>query len=449
MGNFDVKTFLLNQIAALNAINNFPILDKNNTNLFSLNSQNNTLDFLIELIKVLTGWERIKTETVNFLTYNLSTIESSIKILLRNLMKKYFVCATDGLIPDTLINDGFNVAIKQIDFFDLLRIDPNDPIGKLLYGSEQKDLNHLLHSIINSSNSGSWRDIIVITYLETGLVDGKQFNEILNIKIHPDYSGKTVNEFINDFITAINILILPLLINRILDNLFGIITGSINNNSLKKIEEQNAYIEKIIDLPDTIIDNSYFDFNLEEVNQINGNVERKFNSEYIFKNCNNIAGAIKIENVQDLFTKLENETEFVNIKTILDNQFDVLLKDGIDGLDNADKSQGLLELYADFFRGIILGIANLLTSPKVILFFITYFKIINKTIGFITFKEFIIENKEFFTALIREVIMPIVIEFLIKLILKILKQLIIQNSVGDKAEKIKYYQTWKQTYQTF
>ena len=100
---FNLKQEFLKKIAALKIINSETFSKFKNINLNNslLNSKNDSFYFLIELIKILIGWEEIKKITINFLSYHLITVENAIKILLKKLLNTEFLCTTNPIIPDS------------------------------------------------------------------------------------------------------------------------------------------------------------------------------------------------------------------------------------------------------------------------------------------------------------------------------------------------------------
>jgi hypothetical protein len=439
----DLKKTLINEIEALKILNNgFPTLSLGNS-MPSINNTENAFDFLVDLIKSITGFEQIKAETINFLTYQINPLEASLKILLKNLLKKYFSCSIDSIIPQELITDGINIAISQIDFFDMFKTDPTSSVGKMIYGSNAQDLNTFIYDVIQlQGTSDNWKNIFDLQFVQTAIVAGEQKNNVLNLKIDASYTGEKVNTWVNDFIDSIAILSLPLLINRIFDNLFGIISLRIGKSfqKLKEESEIDTLIEKIIDLPDRIIDDSYYEFTRDEIEAIDELTKNRVRGIKILTSCNFVESTVDFQTVANLDTDLNNAATLVDIKTVLDNTFTILENQATENANTVDRPLGVLEFYSAFFRGIIKGIVNILLSPKIIFLFVTYFRIVNLTVGFRDLNDFITEHREFFIEIVRNIVLPIIIDFLTKLVLKLVKKLIIDDNINKQRENIKNYQ---------
>lgn len=435
---FNSKSDLLTKLSALRVLtaNGFPSLKEIRSSLLS--SKNDKLNFLLEVLKTLVGWETLRIEVVNFLTYQILPIESAIKIFLKKIIREHFFCNTDGLIPQYLIDDGFNVQIKSIDFFNILKYAPDSQVGKMIYGGTN-DMNSFLWGVIDGTLS-NWKSIVVVTYHPVGIVQGEQKNDIFNIKIHPNYTGLSINKFLNDFVDSVEILTLPLLMNRIMDNLYGVISLKMNKSpeQLKREIEFNTYVGKIIDLPDEIIDNSYYDFTKVDFDAINSQLEQKKNGHRYLANCGGVISEIPFATLETLSLDLESST-LVEINTLLTNNFDVLGESANNNVKTQDRHIGLLEFYYQFIKSIIVGLVGLVFSPKILLFFFIYFKIANLSVGFDNFKDFLLKNRKFIEDLIRNVLLPLILKFILNIILKEVKKLVAKDIVARKTEQFKYY----------
>jgi hypothetical protein len=444
MSLFDLKRNLLNEIAALRSLNTgFPELNLSSS-FPSLDNNSNIIDFLLDLIKNLIGFEQLKEELIRFLTYQTNSIEATIKLILKNILKKYFSCSTDALIPDFMIDglgDGFNVSVRQVDFFGLLKVDPNSIGGQLIYGNIEQDLNAFLYNVLQG-NSGTWKSLLVVEYLPQGVVDGVVKTNVFNVKIDSSWSGRTVNDFINTFIDSVILFTLPSLINKIFDIIFGAIS-SLLGKSPSEVEgevELELLVNKIVDLPDTVIDNSYFDFTPDEINYFNERVDERLNGRRILKDCNFVSSSINPNDLVDTNQQLSSAATLVEIQRVLDNQFTILANQATDNLDETSQEFGILNFFEQLFKGIIQGLANVVFAPKIMFLFVTYFKIVNNSVGFVNFKDFLQQNREFVIEIIREALLPLLTEFLLKLCIKYVTQLAIADQVGKFREITKNQQ---------
>jgi len=444
MSLIDQKNSVLNQISALKSLNSgFPELNLG-ASFPSLNNNSNSSDFLLDLLKTLIGFEQIKEELIKFLTYNTNSIEATIKLVLKNILKKKFSCSIDALIPSFIIQglgDGFNVAVSQVDFFDILRVNPNSTGGKLIYGNIDQDLNAFLWNVLQG-NTGNWKNLLVVEYQSSGLVDGIVKSNIFNVKIHNSWNGETVNSFINKFIDSIVLFTLPTLVNKLFDVLFGVIAAFIGK-SPRTIEAEvqlEILVNKIVDLPDTEIDNSYFEFTADDIDFFNERVDERVNGRRILKDCNFVSSTVNIDDLIDTFNDLNNAATLVDIKNVLDNKFSILSSQATQNLDDGSQTYGSLDFFEQLFKAIIQALANVVFAPKIMFLFVTYFKIVSSTIGFKDFNDFLEQNRQFIIEIIRDAILPLILEFLLKLVIKYILKLIAEDQIDRLLEMVKNQQ---------
>lgn len=438
----NIKREFLKNIAALKIINSesFSKLKNFNLNDTLFNNQNDTFYFLIELIKILVGWEEIKRMVINFLSYHLITVENLIKILLKKTLNSEFLCNTNPLIPDVYINEGIYVSLKQVDFFKILKISPQSETGKFVYGSESLDLNAFLYEVINSTEEQNWKSILNISYVTNNIVDGTNTSDVLKIRIDESYRGKPILTFINNFIDSIALLSLSLLINRIFDNLFGVFSLKMGKDfdQIKKEEQFNKVIEKIINEPDGLFDNSYFNFTVNEANIINEKVRNTLKGSRYLNHCNEVLTQPDEDILSNLTNILSNSTE--GISGILSDNFTLITNHITKDIPDKSKNNSVLEFYSSFFKGIIIGIVNILFSPKTMLMFSIYFKIVNNTIGFVDLNDFLSKNRQLLVQIIKNIILPILLKFIVNNVIKYLKKLGLQEQLNKNEEQAKYQQ---------
>lgn len=473
MGILEQKNKLLNQISALKTLSDgFPSLDYETLipNFPSLNNKSNSLDFLMDLIKTVTGAEQLKNDLIQFLTYNTNTIESTIKRTILKILKKKFSCSVDALLPSFLIDglgNGFNVAVSQVDFFDIFKVNPQSTAGRLIYGNIDQDLNNFLYNVLQG-NKGTWKNILVVEYMTSGIVDGVMKSNVFNVKISSTWTGKTVNSFINKFIDSLKVISLPILVNKLFDILYGTISAALSESisvldqvvtnspimatfsqiqshgkSTQTIESEvqlEILVNKIVDLPDTEIDNSYFEFTADDIDFFNERVDERVNGRRILKDCNFVSSSINFDDLVDTNDELESASSLVEIKTILDNKFNLLAESATSNLDSNSQKFGSLDFFEKLFKGLLQALASLLFSPKIMFLFISYFKIVSSSIGFKDFDDFLKQNKGFIVEIIKDILLPLLLEFLLKLVIKHITKLILEDQIGSFSEKVKQQQ---------
>jgi hypothetical protein len=120
MSILDQKNKVMGNIAALNVINEgLPKFDIKNS-FSSINNDTNPVDFLLDLVQSLMGYQELKGNIIDVITRKLPEIESKIKKTLKQDLKGYVSCGVNPSIPVWLRSTGAGVELKlsNIDFFD-------------------------------------------------------------------------------------------------------------------------------------------------------------------------------------------------------------------------------------------------------------------------------------------------------------------------------------------
>ena len=141
MGIIDDKKKVFGQIAAFRTLSEgFPEVTL--TDSFpSLNNNASSLDFLIDLLKSLIGFEEMRDSIVDILTFQLRDIELEIKKAIKLELKSIVSCGVDPSLPSFIKDTGINIRIDKVDFLNLMKINPSGPEGKFVYDDYASQLN--------------------------------------------------------------------------------------------------------------------------------------------------------------------------------------------------------------------------------------------------------------------------------------------------------------------
>jgi hypothetical protein len=247
---FDNKLSLLEKITTIKALNQLNL--PNSISFPSLNGKNNPLDFLLDLVKITVGFEKLKDSFIDFLTNNISDLNVKIKYEILNTIKSFFYCNLNPIIPNDFIEGvglGFSVQVKNIDFFKILKISPISIDGQLIYANNTNDFDVFLYNTIQSG-LGVWENIFVVEFTPIGIVNGKSQPNVFNITIHNSWLGKTLDELSIAIFDKISLFNIDDLLVKIFDSVFGVVTtlrikGTENAEQIAKIEFS---INKLVNL---------------------------------------------------------------------------------------------------------------------------------------------------------------------------------------------------------
>jgi hypothetical protein len=430
----------------------FPGLKLTNS-LPSINNLLNAIAFLLDLIKTIIGVDALKEKLVEILTYEVEGFEIAIKKILKSLIKEVFSCGVSPTIPQDLINIGVDFDLERIDIFDILKIDPQSIEGSIVFVQPDpvtgvgNDFNYFLSETIQSGVGvpNTWKTILIVTYNQNGVIDGQLKNNVINVKIHPSYTNKTIFQFLNDFIDSNRFLPETTLTPKVIDSVFGTVANAVSKNlkSIKKDTEFEEIVNKIISKSsdvETEIDDTYLEFTNEERFRIDERALLLRNGVTILEECESTPSSIKLSSLQDLVSSLSGVTTAGERKTILSQKLNQMAAESTSNVDTENKKIGELEFFLKLIKGLILVILKSVVGPSVVLIMSIYLKLAYGFLNFNDLKEFIKNNLKFYADLIKKIIIETIQRVLINFLINILKELIICNLINNKKQMIKQYQ---------
>ena len=457
------KKEIFGDIAALNTINDgLPKLSKSG----SLESDSNSKDpmkFLADVLVVLAELNALKKITVDVITYQLPRLENEIKDALRATLKENCGCDINPSIPDNFKSSGSGIelGVKDIDFFDIMKVNPSTSEGGLVYsdvsaGVNSKDFNTYLNATIQVGStevfgaSVSGNDIIDTKFEQTN-VNGD--NNMLNFKANQNYdTGKSMSDFNNDYIDSISLFGNPdtldskVMLNLIMEELFSSFSSSEKVNKskeqIKKEVEVKKVLKKMIESDDLISPETYT-FTNEEISEISREVDN--NKKGILETvcCGQEELSIPIEQVFEINNNFDSlfQNDKANELKAVENSLDGLAQTQANQVSSTSDSQSIkYNFFKEIIDKLMLMLMTQIISPKFTTLLMINFTISN---GGVTPKynsaiDLIKENENIFKAIKKRIlqsVIAIILIFVIRLYIK--KQ--IKKKLGDKIEKANNY----------
>lgn len=475
MSILDQKNKIMGNIASLNVINEgLPKFDIKNS-FASINNGTNPVDFLLDLVQSLMGYQELKGNIVDVITRKLPEIESQIKKTLKQDLKGYVSCGVNPSIPAWLRSTGSGVefSLSNIDFFDIMKTDPNSELGFLVFddvanGLNSLDFNTFLYSNIDlnksdfTPNGGSYStwgqsttgvDIVDVRFSPVGTSK----NNVIRINVNSYFDNKSLTEFNNTFIDSITLFGNPnningsKILNTIVDNLFGTIsvnTGK-TNSQLKKEAEINEVLECILNSDENdVIDDSYFEFNNQQLIKIENSVNERKRGIKLLKTCGDLPAQVPIDILINGNLDLSASTITTGSTSPEEQQFNVM-GNLIDAISEAqalnasviDVPTVKVNFLLDLIKNLMKSIINIIISPKLMTLFSLNFKILygifSEYDGPIDFMK---KNKNLIINIAKSVLDPI-IKMLLNMVIKRLTAMVSKKLSGDKIEQAKNYVT--------
>ena len=462
------KNEVFSNITALNVVNDdIPKLPDFNSEE-SINNETNSSDFLVGLINVLVGAEKLFTIVVDTIVYKLPKIEAAIKDGLKRDLKEICSCNINPEIPDWFQNGGAGVVMKvtDIDFFNMMKVNPDSVAGNLTYtdisaGVNSKDFNTYLYYTIQQpstpiqwGNSTGGVDILETKFEETGTND----NNVLKFTTSTDYSNKKLTQFNNDYIDSLTLFGDPGSVNGanfmslIIEELFGaigpktsetttnktIVTSTSVSEALDKLETKEI-LKCIINSEDDNITDNFFEFDNPTLAKLSQEADDRAKGIRKLVTCDDIPVRMDERLATDVYELISSATtkqgEVNAVKSGLDAILDLQI--------NTVSTKDTITIKSNFFKDIINSftviIMGVIVSPKFItLFAINHQIIYGQDSSYDNAKDFISKNRKLVKE-ISKIILEIILSILLKIALIELSKKLAQKFTADEIERGKLY----------
>lgn len=435
-----LRNQLVGQISGL--INSFP----------SLNNGNDIILFLTDLLKSLIGQQEFIRVIVETLTKYLDKFEQALKKIIKTVLKEIISCSLSPSIPSYLKSTGSGVIVRvdKIDFFDMLKTDPNTPIGGLIYDDittplmNSSDFNTFLYGVIqdgistNPPVTHTWKGILTFTFYQNG--SGTIPNNSLVIKTSPAYDNKSIVSLNDNYIDSIKLIDAKKFVNQLIDILFGSI--SVQQNKTRKQLQTEAEINDIIDRlananANTEISDDFFTFTNAEVARQQEIADNRRNGIIKVKTSTEFDATMPVEFLTDFTNNYNQTSTLVEQRTLLTNTLNNMSDNLASQTPNSEDKQTIKISFAiDMIRNLIKSLANILISPKIIIIFLINFKILyGPTAEYTDAKDFIKKNKKLFNVLFKMLEKEIV-KLLMSYVMREATKLAGQVGLAKQLEKI-------------
>jgi len=396
----------------------------------------------IENLKI--GKQKIKKHA---LTAANRTLDNSKTIVLDNVSKIFF--AGDGICGtnQTFVIDDITISPKEIDFLNILTMNPDNGIGKIVYEPLKtttdkikfdRELYKLFvpsETIYNfiSLNNNSLFDIKFKSDTQKYVVSGLQY-ESFNTFFDEYYTSITFPDIEHIIKTSMLFTIQgdgseTTLFNKSLDKLERLLQKlmSVCGNQTKRDVLQNL---NPIDLFDETDEDIEYYFNFDDVEGIDLDAEDARRRGVLkFRDCNNFEVPKNTTMIEDFIYFSEKD----NIVTTLDN---ILNRVATDAYEKSDSTISLenfkLSMMNMFILNIPKAIISSILTPKIFLPIVIAYKAIKNIITDIDIYDLMKKLSKLFYSIIKDLfwffirefwklIKPELIKFLSILVAKIIK----------------------------
>lgn len=416
--NFKQK--ILGKIEGLKVGDNF--VNKNLFNSIQLN-KDNSLDFLLDIFKVLFGSAKMKNDFINFLLNELVILLGEILEIYKKKILEYYICNLDSKIPNIYFSEQ-KIKVKDIDFFGLLKINPNSDIGKYYYPNITTSLDAILYKAISQPNiSQNWENIFNIRYV----------NEFFYVKIDDSLQGESINTFVNLFFSKVVLFNDISIISDIIDSVFNTLNGLkiLSKNNIENKIKLDIFLDKVYESFE--FDDTYFEFDIES---LNSQYEAKNNGTYKFEGCSENIVKYDINLLSNFINDINSSVEK---QIIYDVNFNILVNSTSESVNNTDKEFFKKNIFVIFYRNIIKSVVVSLFSPQKILFLKIFAKMTNNVDLNGEFEAFLKSQQNLVKDLIKEKILSFILNYLYGILIEELSTLVANNFNKKQKERFNYY----------
>ncbi len=299
--------------------------------------ENNCTPFLEHLINQLKKLRGSGLDTDKFVKKlyldSLKDSKKGIVELLVSLAKEYLNCGSNQQYP---INSTFYIPVDQIDLFGVLQTAPTDNVGKFFYEEKPANFQEFVQdpvknpfsmnqelynltqnlnqpfSALNANNylGSSLQNLFDITYVETYIdpsTNQPQNGSFFKVDLKPRQTFPSIDEFLNDYYSTINILEFKSFFTYLIDFSTGVISfeqrsGKKKLATVQKVLAINRRLSclcsdttkeisvggtaKISEIDDTI--DSFFELSDIDVRIIEQNISNIQRGVVEFEDCDNL-----------------------------------------------------------------------------------------------------------------------------------------------------------------
>lgn len=428
-------------------------------------------DELIKQLKQIRG-AGLDTDTLikRIFLNSLKKIKPQIKELLTSEVKKALACSDEQSYQ---FNFTYYIPVKSVDLFGIFENSPDDKIGKFFYEKTNAPFNQFPYSMNrqlyeriqnlnqpysvvagSNYNGTSQQQLFDITYVDNYLdpitlqtVQGSFFK----VDLKPRQTYPTVDEFLNDYYSTIDILEYKTFFTNLVDYTTGAISFGRGDGKLKLSVIQKSLIimqrilglcsdkNKEIEVGGTSklsevdnVDESFYEFNdidLRVIDQITSNIKK---GVIEFEDCDNIQVPL---NVDAVVTALDNLNFFENTSDL--NEINDALGIIYPVIDEDPAFK--LSVDTSFFQQFIKAIMNTVLSPKTVLPVMIAAGMVNQPIfkNISNIEEFLKKFKNFFNQVLTKIsaIFTKAVFNELKKEIKLLVSLILKDIVTEKQRK--------------
>lgn len=326
----DNKRDVVNSIGAYNSMLQDPEPPDRTDSLPSINNDNDSVPFLLDIIKVIAGSEKIKRVTGDLM---ITFLDESEPVMKESLINQGIQEDSNRQIPSYFrpSGSGVKVPVEEVDLFGKLKTDPSSDMGSLLYDTNTETFNNAAYEAISTGNQTTYNNLS-IEYNNDDIFTLKSTNSNATM-------GDWVSEFVND----------GELINRkefmidVMDSLYGTVTSNLDKSEEEIFEEL-----KIMQTLENGVSGAGLGLSDDEISALRDRAKQlKDGVNNLDLGCGVFAAELTVDRL-NVFMDSVSGTEDPNI---IANELDKLVEDTVDDDEILDENEDAVK--DGFFKRLI------------------------------------------------------------------------------------------------
>jgi len=302
------KKGIIIDISVLNSIGKTAKLPDSNFTYPSINTKNEPIPFMLDLLTATIGSEALQRATGNIMTKFIRSVEPDLKT---SLKKQSNSPNSDQSLPAGF-SAGYTAQVKKIDLFNKLRTDPSSNAGSLTYADNPNGFDKKAYQAILTPGSD-----VVFGNLKMNYDD---ITDEMTFK--PVSSSGTIGSFVSDYIDNMTIINEKEFTMNVMEVIYGTGSKSIKkpNNFLVEEEKFRKLIEQLIEGSETA---GISDNDLAAIQKL---AEDKFNGIVpVDVGCSIIDSSLSLDEISALISANTGSTDPVfvgnNYNKLMENSF--------------------------------------------------------------------------------------------------------------------------------
>jgi hypothetical protein len=308
MGIVNDKKSIVTEISVLTSIGKTAKLPDSNFTFPSVNTKNEPIPFMLDLLTATIGSEALQRATGNIMTKFIRSVEPQLK----GALKKQSNTPNSNQVLPAGFNAGYTVPAKKLDMFGKLKTDPSSAAGSLTYADNPNGFDKVAYNAMLTPGSDNIFGNLKMNYDD--VTDTMTFK--------PTNPGDTIGGFTTGLIDGMTIINEKEFTTAVMDVIYGTASKASKKplNNMVEEEKVRQLIQQLIDGADVA------GLSDEEIASIQRLAKDKSNGIVaVDVGCSIIDSSLFLDDILDLISQNTGSTDPVfvgnNYNKVMENSF--------------------------------------------------------------------------------------------------------------------------------